>query len=385
MAPLEPWEKVLVDADKYLPTVHGQLSCSECHGGEQSADKEVAHTEIVARPSEDGETCERCHPDVAESFPNSLHVTLEGYKTAIEARGGDFEHPEVQEMFGNHCSSCHTTCGDCHVSQPASVGGGFIDGHVFNQTPSMTRNCMACHGSRVGNEYLGKHEGYQGDVHFREGRMVCTDCHSSHEMHGAEANCEQCHTSPEEGQMAPLDHRYDGLAQPDCKACHVAATSGNDDNPMHNQHGGELACQVCHSVAYTSCDNCHVSLSEESGNPVFKTDGDYLTFMIAKNPLKSFDRPFDYVLVRHVPAHPENYSFYTDEVLAGFNNVPTWKFATPHNIQLETPQNESCNACHGNPDLFLTIDKIAPEERTANLSIYLLSIPGPVEEPDIDE
>ncbi len=28
------------------------------------------------------------------------------------------------EMFGNHCDSCHATCGECHVSQPNLVGGG---------------------------------------------------------------------------------------------------------------------------------------------------------------------------------------------------------------------------------------------------------------------
>ncbi|KAA3643535.1 MAG: hypothetical protein DWQ07_23805 [Chloroflexi bacterium] len=375
MAPLEPWEKVLVDSEKFDITVHGQLSCSECHGGQQSADKDTAHTEMVARPSENGETCQSCHPNVVETFGNSLHVTLKGYETAIEARGADFEHPAVQEMFGNHCSSCHTSCGDCHVSQPASVGGGFIEGHVFNETPSMTRNCTACHGSRVGNEYLGKHEDFQADVHFRQGRMTCTDCHSGHEMHGAPADCQECHTGPEAAEFAPADHRYDGLQQPRCETCHAPVTTGTDGIQMHAQHGTELSCQVCHSVAYTSCDGCHVSISEESGNPIFRTEGDYLTFFIGRNPNPTFDRPYSFVPVRHVPISPESYGFYESGLLTDFDASPTWKYATPHNIQLITPQNQTCNSCHGNADIFLTQDKIDLAEFAANMDVYIESIP----------
>ncbi|MCK7519827.1 MAG: hypothetical protein MZV64_19905 [Ignavibacteriales bacterium] len=48
------------------------------------------------------------------------------------------------------------------------MGGGLFTGHVFEKTPPMTRSCTACHGSRVGNEFLGKNEGFPGDVHFRE-------------------------------------------------------------------------------------------------------------------------------------------------------------------------------------------------------------------------
>jgi thiosulfate/3-mercaptopyruvate sulfurtransferase len=103
--------------------------------------------------------------------------------------------------------------------------------------------------------------------------------------------------------------------------------------------------------------------------------------LIGKNLFKSYDRPYDYVLVRHIPADPEGYSYYGENLLPSFGALPTWAYATPHNTQLTTPQTESCNSCHGNPDLFLTIDKIKPEEREANSLIFIDSIPGPVEEP----
>ncbi|MCA9932595.1 MAG: hypothetical protein KC415_01635, partial [Anaerolineales bacterium] len=281
MAPLEPWEKVLVDSELYPETVHGQIACQECHGGEQSTDKATAHTGLIANPSNDAErTCGECHPDVVAMDSTNLHTNLEGYWTVLDQRTLPEDHEIISEMFGNHCNSCHASCGECHVSQPNLVGGGLIDGHNFNETPSMTRNCTACHGSRVGNEYLGKHEDIRPDVHFRQGRMTCVDCHTGHEMHGQPDNCQECHTGPEEMTLAPPDHRYSGVQNPSCEACHVTAATASDGIEMHEQHGGDLSCQVCHSVAYTSCDGCHVAISETTGNPFYATDGSYLGFYI---------------------------------------------------------------------------------------------------------
>ncbi len=58
-----------------------------------------------------------------------------------------------------------------------------------------------------------------------------------------------------------------------------------------------------------------------------------------------------------------------------FDAEPTWRHATPHNIQLETPQTETCNSCHGNGDIFLTADKVAPEELNANQPVIVGIVP----------
>ncbi len=382
MAPLEPWEKALVDAKKFPATVHGHIDCTGCHEGTQSSDKETAHEGMTARPSEgEANACRECHPNVTSVFSNSLHATLQGYWTVLNARGAAENHPVMEEAFGNHCAKCHTSCGDCHVAQPASVGGGLFEGHVFTRTPPMTRSCTACHGSRVGNEYLGKNEGIPGDVHFREGRMNCVACHGSHELHGQSANCSACHVAPKEMTIAPADHRYAGLQSPSCESCHPNVTLGRDNIEMHTVHGADLSCQVCHSVTYTSCDGCHVAISENTGNPFFETEATYPTFLIGLNPQRSYTRPYKYVPLRHVPISPTSFSFYGENLLPNFNALSTWVYATPHNIQTKTPQTESCNACHGNADLFLTIDKVKPEEVEANQNVIVEKVPAPVEEP----
>ncbi|HNK63450.1 MAG TPA: cytochrome c3 family protein [Anaerolineales bacterium] len=365
MAPLEPWEKVLVDNAAFSQTDHGELTCIECHAGVNTDKKDAAHEGLIVNPSaQPQEFCGECHEEQVTAYPNSLHNTQAGYWTAINARSGDLpeNHPALEEMFGNHCATCHTTCGECHVSQPDNVGGGLFNGHVFEKTPPMTRSCTACHGSRVGNEFLGKNENLPGDVHFREARMNCVKCHEGADLHGTA-----------DASAAP-EHRLSGAEDPTCIECHQDAF-GDNAIEMHQQHGDSLSCQVCHSVTYTSCDGCHVALSETSGKPFFETEATYSTFLIGRNPIQSDDRPYKFVPVRHVPASPTSYEFYGENLLPNFDTTSTWVYATPHNIQRSTPQNASCEACHGNPDLFMTADKVSAEEQTANANVIVTDLP----------
>jgi hypothetical protein len=361
VAPLEPWEKVLVSTE-FMDTVHGSQSCVDCHAGTQSPEKETAHAGLVANPSANSEKCATCHADQGEHASASLHTSLAGYWTALDARSTPENHPKLEEAFANHCSSCHTTCGDCHISQPSSVGGGLLNGHVFEKTPPMTRTCTACHGSRIGADYLGKHEDIPGDVHFREGRMSCVACHPGNALH-----------TTAETEAA---NRYSGEQSPVCTDCHPEVGAQGDEIQQHVQHKDQLSCQVCHSVEYTSCDGCHVSISEKTSQPIYKTEGDYLTFYIGLNPLQNESRPYKYVTVRHVPVSPDSFAYYGDNLLPNFNQLPTWTYTTPHNIQRKTPQNSACTKCHGNSELFLTADKVDPAELEANQSVIVPQPPA---------
>lgn len=364
MAPLEPWEKVIVDLEKFSATSHGKQTCIDCHGGEQSADKDAAHVGLVASPSQDSQTlCGECHAEITSAYPNSLHNTQAGYWASLEARSAPENHPALEEMFGNHCSTCHTTCGECHISQPKNVGGGLFNGHVFEKTPPMTRSCTACHGSRVGNEFLGKNEGFPGDVHFREGRMNCVKCHAGTDLHAQNVPADS----------VSLEHRLAGEESPACITCHPEVSQ--DLNPMHQMHSEGLSCQVCHAITYTSCDGCHVAISENSGKPFFETQATYNTFAIGRNPLQSEERPYEFVLLRHVPVATTSFQYYGENLLPNFNALPTWLYTTPHNIQLNTPQNASCEACHTDATLFLTADKVKPEELDANLTVVVEDLP----------
>jgi thiosulfate/3-mercaptopyruvate sulfurtransferase len=200
-------------------------------------------------------------------------------------------------------------------------------------------------------------------------------------MHEAGTACAQCHTTDEGIDKSTTGSRYAGSQTPSCESCHPEMGAWDDTNENHQIHKGKLACQVCHSVSYTSCDGCHVAVSDRTGKPFYQTEGDYLSFYIGKNPSPGYHRPYEYVVVRHAPIAADSFSYYGDNLLPEFSNLPTWLYATPHNIQRETPQNESCNACHGNEDIFLTRDKVKAEEVIANQNVIVDHVPGPVEEP----
>ena len=358
---MEAWEKVFVDSE-FLANVHNVQNCIGCHGGVAEVDDmEAAHEGVARDPLEDSErACSVCHTESAQVVATSLHQNLTGFITALTARGADFTDPHMAEAFDNHCNGCHTNCGQCHVSRPTAMGGGLLKEHAVKKIASMTDTCMACHGARVSNEYLGKNEGVEGSVHWLEGGMPCFECHDRGHYHG---------------DGTEYAHRYEGAPSVNCLECHEEVASDQNEIKEHTLHAGKVACEVCHvSGPYKSCYNCHVAVDDQ-GLSYFTADDSQLTFEIGRNPNKSEDRPWDYVLVRHVPVVPDTFAFYGDDILSTFDNAPTWKYTTPHNIQRVTAQNESCDSCHGNADLFLTADDVGPDELAANADVIVEDVP----------
>jgi thiosulfate/3-mercaptopyruvate sulfurtransferase len=355
---LEPQEKALVAID-FLDSDHGEIDCEICHGGNAGApDKSVAHEGLVASPSlSDPEgTCGECHEEIAASAKNSLHVTLGPFAAILKSRADQDKYKTIDMGRERHCSQCHTSCGGCHVSRPASVGKGFVNGHLFKARSDLLNQCTACHGSRVGNEYLGKRG--QGDIHAIKGNMVCVDCHKAEEMHAA---------APED-----LKGRYHLKEAAKCKDCHKDLQRGEIRN--HNIHIGKVQCQVCHSQTYTNCYSCHTG-TDKAGLPYYTNQKDMEGMKIGlayEADVPAAD--FNFMLVRHIPIDPKLFGHYEKDVFAKFDEVPSWKRASPHNIQRKTWQTATCNHCHGNRDLFLSNKDLLDYEIKANQKVVVSDI-----------
>jgi thiosulfate/3-mercaptopyruvate sulfurtransferase len=279
--------------------------------------------------------------------------------TAIEARSGlDMENtPCLREGFNGKCMDCHTTCGECHISRPNSVGGGFIYAHNFKKRPHLSQQCTACHGSRMGAEYLGENQGCKGDVHYISHGLMCVDCHTADELHGG----------------GEAQHRYEVMNIPRCENCHIQTVDPENPNEYHDTHWGVLSCQACHSQEYKNCNACHVQTGQITGSS-------YLRFKIGKNPLTEL-REYKYVTLRHIPVASDTYEGWGISSLQNFSVLPTWKYCSPHNISLRTdrtpdyePPDETCaTACHETPatiDGFffrqVDLDSLPDEEVVAN-------------------
>jgi len=339
VAPVEPWKKVFVN-QAFFETEHGEMACDDCHGGNSEAPAmDQAHQELIGDPTfpDPTDVCGECHEEITQDAKNSLHYTLHTYRPMILKRAS--KDPgnvaKIDQGMKNHCYECHSSCGQCHVSRPESVDGGLISGHQFSAKPNMTEQCTACHGSRIGSEYLGKTG--RGDVHFIKKQMDCTGCHDSG-LHGDGSQGHQ--------------NRYDAKNLPRCETCHPL-NKINKNIEQHKVHGGKVQCQVCHSQKYANCSVCHIG-QDSKGLNYFKNPETKMTLKIGLNPMQSKTRPEKWVLLRRVPANPGLFDFYIKDALTNFEGRPTWKYTTPHNIQRKTFRSRECNNCHGNTKLFLT-------------------------------
>ncbi len=343
--------------NSFLTSRHGVLGCSTCHGGDpKSSAKEEAHVNLIAAPSNthNRETCGGCHGSISEDHASSLHRNMKGYFRRIENRlGYDIStDPQLMVHFEKECGKCHASCGQCHVSRPASVEGGFINGHNFQATPSLRENCTACHGSRIGAEYLGENEGLKPDVHWIPNVKRCDFCHSGHAMHASSPGA---------------DYRYEDKDLVTCEKCHAARSEAN---AYHQKHWDDLSCHVCHSQPYKNCNSCHTGGAGITGTS-------YMAFKIAKNPLPASTRRYKVVTVRHIPISRDTYASWGIADLPLYDSEPTWKYASPHNIQRWTAQTDtsggaSCaKKCHTDNSLYLTLADLAAEEVEANRHLLL--------------
>ncbi|MCB9367408.1 MAG: hypothetical protein H6508_09535 [Calditrichaeota bacterium] len=369
---MEGWQKVLMAGnglDQHLQSPHA-FDCIYCHGGQDGVlGKDEAHSGMVADPSwGENNVCARCHDGIAHNFAtSSLHATMKGYHTLFEARTGRtiYATEMAGEKFEAQCNKCHATCGECHISRPKSVGGGFMNGHFIKRTPDMGNQCTACHGSRVGDEFQGRNEGYRADVHYVPNAMQCTACHDADEMHG-------------DGTAYP--YRYAVQNGVKCEDCHNIQI---ESNVYHDTHGSNFACQVCHSQDYKNCTTCH------AGDGIQQPS--WMQFKIGRNPLYN-DRPKEYVVLRHIPVAEETFASWGVST-PNYSSLPTFKYATPHNIlrwtdRTQVPDGESCfYACHSTANSpegwFLRqvdLDNLTSQnERAANQHLILPDGPPPWE------
>lgn len=357
---MAPHEKILIYTDFLEDENHGSIDCQDCHGGNpKDPNWKTAHKGLIKNPSYTNyqNTCGQCHVAEAEHYTKSLHYTLKPYYTIISKRANPDKkiHNTVMKSMDGHCNRCHSSCGQCHISRPSSVEGGLLDGHVFKKTPPMKLVCTACHGSRIGNEYFGKNEGYQPDVHNQK-YMACEKCHTGEEMHG-------------DGK--DYADRYEVENGPKCTDCHKEIYTEKSDNfQNHLIHKDKASCYVCHSQPYKNCYSCHVA-RDKNGTKYFKTKPSSMAFKIGLNPKKSEKRPEKFVTLRHVPIDKDLFSFYVKNGLTRINSLPTWKMTTPHNIRRKTEQNAKCNNCHGEKSLFLLKEDVSAEEREANKNVIV--------------
>lgn len=336
----EPYDRVYLGGSGYQEfknDIHGKIPCVSCHNGvDNTSDKNTAHSNnFLAKPSLSAdEKCASCHTDIYLKTKNSLHEQGWGQKSMVALRAGMSNIPSgfdqlsdlMKEGYDKNCAKCHATCGDCHINRPPAGGGGLHSGHKFIKTPDMRDHCVNCHSSRGGHAYFGQATGTLPDIHLTQVGFTCLSCHTENEIHG-------------DGNT--YDQRYKMALLPECKDCHTAV---DNSNSYHSAHINTFSCNTCHSQDYNNCGSCHIG-------GVGARVPSYQGFKIGMNPIPD-TKPFKYAVLRRSLMAPDSWKEFGITVLTNFDVRPTYKYATPHNIQKWTARTQVENgkpcydACH---------------------------------------
>lgn len=291
-----------VAAETLGKSVHGSLSCTDCHAGIV----EVPHPEEV--PSAQ---CASCHEDVGAQYAKSIHGLSQAMGASAAARCADchgahdirsvrdFDSPVFKLNLPRTCARCHSNPGltseyrmrfpDAAEHYMESIHGRALLKLGLVVAPS----CNDCHGvhdirrsvdwsspihhrniaKTCGKCHLGVEQIYEQSVHGKllaagSGKgPVCTDCHTAHEIEPpvnghfkatSDRRCGRCH----EDRLRHYRETYHGkaiaLGKPnqapevaacfDCHGHHDVLPPG--DPRSHLAPGNIVAtCRKCHPAA----------------------------------------------------------------------------------------------------------------------------------------
>ncbi len=329
----------LVNPELLAKDPHLSKGCEICHkGSKESETKELAHQNLVKRPSDNLKTCSPCHSKITTNYSKSLHYTTIGQRQGVMAR---FSKADLKifdkQVFERSCRSCHASCGGCHVKSPAveGISLGLIQGHKFVKK-NEGKTCAFCHGGRVYPEYTGEYGGAT-DVHYEKG-MMCLDCHKMREFHG-------------DGNKYLTKEAVKD--RPACTNCHKTINSKTLlTKKAHSVHRGKVSCYGCHSGGqYRQCYDCH-------GGHVEKVEAG---FILGKNPRNRKE----ITTLRVIPTVRN--SFEKDGILMPhFDALPNYWNSPVHNIRKRTDRTRSCDSCHTDRKGFLTKETLLKGGSTAN-------------------
>jgi len=260
-----------IKAAGFAASVHGQLSCQDCHSGI----KELPHAEKLP-PAQ----CSSCHEDVVKEYVTSIHGARRAAGVASAAdcadcHGTHYIMPAKQASSPVNKMNLPTTCARCHSNaallQTNNVGSPNAATHYMESLHgrallklglTVAPSCSDCHGvhsirritdaaatinhanisKTCGKCHAETEKAYMLSVHghlLRKGDTkgpVCIDCHSAHEVQSSQGG----------NFKATSDER--------CGACHQDRLKRYRDT----YHGKALALGTTNRVPeVATCYNCH--------------------------------------------------------------------------------------------------------------------------------
>jgi cytochrome b subunit of formate dehydrogenase len=247
-----------IQTNLFERSVHGSLSCVDCHTGV----KELVH-EGKLPPAQ----CVDCHEAVATNYVHSIH----GMSHALGATAA-------------------AGCADCH-------GSHYIPPVKHQDSPvskfNLPKTCARCHSNPGLNaEYRMKHpdaaEHYLDSIHGRalmkrglSAAPSCNDCHGVHDIKRAvdrdspinraniNSTCGRCHTSVEKSFENSVHGQLVAKGDPRAPVC-IDCHSAHEIEPSLNGHFKRISdqrCGKCHEDRLTHYRDTYHGKAMALGQP----------------------------------------------------------------------------------------------------------------------
>ena len=279
-------KNISIDSAKHAASVHGILSCRECH----TSIKDYPHPAKVPKVK-----CATCHGDEASHVPNSVHNAL-GDGACQSCHGDHHEVAAAAQTAPAKCAQCHAdevkelrqsihgqaatagdpdapTCMSCHG--PVHQIQTSSDAASTVAKKNLPDTCASCHSDR---QFLSRHkipfahpvELYRQSAHGRAvidgdgAAATCSDCHGSHGILPSQdarskvnhfnipATCGQCHADIAKTYLESVHGQAtkNGLSQaPVCVDCH------GEHLILGPKEAGSLVNAA--RVSMATCGRCH--------------------------------------------------------------------------------------------------------------------------------
>jgi len=231
----------LIDAARYHISVHGQMSCLDCHGdnGKQTLHPNPIHVTKKLGDFFSEEKCSACHDDTQTIVESGTHggikvTTRDDISQCLRCHDPHYEFSKTESW--KHFDSSKPVqrqCGVCHEKQAVlpDVDLGAKDCAVCHLYPQLedpdaaqriSKLCSHCHGLKGARHRVKSPAAlidmaeYQASQHYG---LSCLTCHpdSARFEHTTQetANCRDCHP-PHDEKVA-----HDGHSSVTCEACHL--------------------------------------------------------------------------------------------------------------------------------------------------------------------
>jgi cytochrome b subunit of formate dehydrogenase len=229
-----------VSSDHYSNSVHGFLSCTDCHG--KSADYwSVPHFDVY-KPVD----CSSCHAEAVSSFQESFHgiARQHGMSEAPDCSACHGKQQNPHRITSLSAETSETACQRCHTAESKAYDGSVH--HEAAQEGKHSPGCTSCHPTHSKAEppsvgavnrlcescHQGSMEAVRKQGHFGAvetgGVMACASCHDVHGAHRPEIDqgtlqaCQNCHPEAEQHFEGSVHEALFEAGMMNCLSCHKA-------------------------------------------------------------------------------------------------------------------------------------------------------------------